>query len=285
MSVNLFIIGAAKSGTTSLCEYLAQHSQVFIPSIKEPHFFSDIKQTITTEVINDKKEYYALYKGRQEKYLMDGSTSYLFFSKLTAHRIKKHNKNTKIIILLRNPIDRLYSHYLMSKEMVGEEVHDFSHVINKDYRTKNGYHDAKVNPYLAPSFYFKNVEEYFRVFLKENIHVVVFEDLVDNLDGEMNQIFNFLDIDNICVNDKIYNSYKKMRIPWLNKILFNKYIISFKSIIPRSLKYYVKNIFYKKSVKPILDSKIREELKLLFNDDIDNLYKLIKKESILKWKK
>ena len=78
MKCNLFIIGAAKSGTTSLCEYITQHPKVFIPNIKEPHYFSNIKQTTTTRVINNMKEYSQLYKNRKEQYLCDGSTSYLF---------------------------------------------------------------------------------------------------------------------------------------------------------------------------------------------------------------
>tara|TARA_B100000161_G_scaffold265467_1_gene241838 strand:+ start:1028 stop:1885 length:858 start_codon:yes stop_codon:yes gene_type:complete len=285
MKCNLFIIGAAKSGTTSLCEYITQHPKVFIPNIKEPHFFSNIKQTTTTRVINNIKEYSQLYKNRKEQYLCDGSTSYLFFSKRTALKIKKYNKHAKIILLLRNPIDRLYSHYLMAKEMVGEEVNDIRFVINEDYRTKQGYHDSKVNPYLAPSFYFKNVEEYLNRFSKENVHIVIFEDLIANLDHEMSQIFSFLNLENICVNSKIYNSYKKMRNTYLNKVIFNKQSAFLKTIIPRKIKYFLKNILYKKSEKPTLDKKIREKLHIIFNDDIEKLYKLTQKESILKWKK
>ena len=149
----------------------------------------------------------------------------------------------------------------MAKEMVGEEVNDIRFVINEDYRTKQGYHDSKVNPYLAPSFYFKNVEEYLNRFSKENVHIVIFEDLIANLDHEMSQIFSFfLNLENICVNSKIYNSYKKMRNTYLNKVIFNKQSAFLKTIIPRKIKYFLKNILYKKSEKPTLDKKIREKI-------------------------
>lgn len=285
MNVNLFIIGAAKSGTTSLCEYLTQHSQIFTPNLKEPHFFSNIKSTISTTVVENEAKYFQLYKGRDEKYLIDGSTSYLFFSDLTAKRIKNYNKEAKIIIMLRNPVDRAYSHYLMAKDMVGDETYNFKDVLGQDYHGANGYHGSKVNPYIDPSFYFKNVAEYFKCFSKENIHIVIFEDMINNLQIEMNKIFEFLNIDRIHVDKEIYNRYQRFRIPWLNKILFNEYINFIKSKSSRKLKHSLKKIFYKKSSKPILDRVLYQKLQLMFDLDIDKLYKLTQNESVRKWKK
>ena len=114
---NLFIVGVPKAGTTTLCDYLNQHSDIFLPKIKEPHFFSKLTPQKYTEVVSDEKIYNNLYKNKTEQYKCDGSTSYFFFSKISSPSIFKYNLNSKIIMILRNPIDRSYSEYQMNVKL------------------------------------------------------------------------------------------------------------------------------------------------------------------------
>ncbi len=105
---NLFIVGAPKSGTTSLFHALAQHGAVFACKKKEPLFFgSDFsKNRCYTE-----EEYLDLFAAaKEETYLLEATTWYLF-SERAAREIFEFNPESKIIIMLRNPVDLLYSLY------------------------------------------------------------------------------------------------------------------------------------------------------------------------------
>src|SRR3954469_19217742 len=111
---NLFIVGAAKAGTTSLWTALGELPEVFMSPLKEPHFFSGVTPrrewashfpTVTTEA-----EYHQLFKGAGDaRYLGDASTSYLWAGSRAAEAIRRHNPEARIIAMLRDPVDRAYS--------------------------------------------------------------------------------------------------------------------------------------------------------------------------------
>ena len=112
---NLLIVGAAKSGTTSLHNYLNQHPSVFMCSPKEPHFLisNEIgEQRIPKGVLNI-EDYVSLFKGTSSKrYRGESSVMYLSFPEFAIKNIKKYLSNeVKIIIMLRNPVERAYSGY------------------------------------------------------------------------------------------------------------------------------------------------------------------------------
>ena len=118
MKVDFFIVGAPKAGTTSLYHYLNEHPQVEMSLQKEPDYFSEAaiqeqgiyygKNRIDTE-----EKYNTLFNTQKKDVIFgEGSVSYLFYPTV-AQDIKAYNSMAKIIIMLRNPIDRAFSHYLM----------------------------------------------------------------------------------------------------------------------------------------------------------------------------
>src|SRR5262245_16436607 len=114
---NFFIVGAAKAGTTSLHAYLSAHPQVFMPALKEPHYFADFELSPEFDnfmpVIRDQPAYQDLFRGSQGSTAVgEASPSYLC-DPAAAARIKAAIPDAKIVISLRNPVDRAYSHYLM----------------------------------------------------------------------------------------------------------------------------------------------------------------------------
>ena len=135
MKVDFFIVGAPKAGTTSLYHYLNEHPQIEMSSQKEPDYFSDTaiqeqgmyyrKNRIDTE-----EKYYSLFNVESKNVIFgEASVSYLFY-KSVAGDIKKYNANAKIIIILRNPIDRAFSHYLMDYRL-GLVSDTFDEIVNK----------------------------------------------------------------------------------------------------------------------------------------------------------
>ena len=107
---NLFIPGAGKSATSSLHEYLGQHPQIFMSKEKEPHFFSNDRNFQGD--LSDKLQLYArlFENGKACKYRGESSTGYMVFPSVV-ERIKKTIPDPYFIFVLRNPIDRAYSHY------------------------------------------------------------------------------------------------------------------------------------------------------------------------------
>ena len=117
MKVDFFIVGAPKSGTTSLYHYLNEHFDVEMSSQKEPDFFSDEslqKQGMYygRNRVDTIGKYNALFEKEDVILRGEASVSYLYYEDVPK-KIKEYNHDGKIIIILRNPIDRAFSHYLM----------------------------------------------------------------------------------------------------------------------------------------------------------------------------
>ena len=112
---NLFIVGAGKSGTTALYEYLNQHPAIFMSPVKEPHYFASdfyVKQSTSTfSRFTDEHAYLRLFENAaDEVWLGEASPSYLP-STVAASEIYKFNPASRIIIMLRNPIEAIYAAY------------------------------------------------------------------------------------------------------------------------------------------------------------------------------
>ena len=119
---SFFIVGAPKAGTTSLYHYLEEHPEVYMSPIKETNFFSS-KQMQEQELyydatpIQSKNQYLELFKDvSQEKQVGEASVSYLYYTGV-AKKILEFNPKAKIVIMLRNPVERAFSHYLMDKRL------------------------------------------------------------------------------------------------------------------------------------------------------------------------
>lgn len=148
---NFLIIGAAKSGTSSIYDYLKQHPQIYMSSIKEPIFFAFegeqidefgpfnddplAKGTLTNSATNI-DDYQALFRDVDgEKAIGEASVRYLYFSK-SPNRIKKYIPEAKLIAILRNPVDRAYSHFLMNLRKQFEPLNDFSKALQAEEKRK-----------------------------------------------------------------------------------------------------------------------------------------------------
>ena len=191
MTPNLFIPGAAKSGTSSLHDYLNQHPSVFMSSVKEPHYFSH------ANTFRNKSAYYNLFSGKETfAYRGESSTGYMVFPGVI-ERIKREIENPRFIFILRNPIDRAFSHYNWVRSFAAEQ-RDFREAVN---------HDATADPDPEKSFgkgykyyfqfglYGKYIENFYHSFDPETIHVISSEALKNSSLEVMNEIFRFLSLD------------------------------------------------------------------------------------------
>lgn len=180
-SPSFMVIGTAKGGTTSLYHYLNQHPLITMPKRKELHFFDTKKYQRGIE--------YYLTKFPREDITGDVTPRYMPAS-WVPQRVSAHFPDIKIIVLLRNPVDRAFSHY---KQQVYPKSHQtFEHHIKKEMeqlRTK-GKHIGLV--LLQRGFYAEQLRNWLRYFPKEQFLILKSEDFFKNTQETMDKIFAFL---------------------------------------------------------------------------------------------
>src|SRR5438067_1876114 len=147
---NFFIVGAARSGTTSFNRYLSQHPQVYITPRKEVHFFAAHHfprtgpgdEAINRRVIGEEEQYAQLFAGvAGEKAIGESSVFYLCFPG-TAERIAQAVPDAKIIVLLREPVDRAYSSYMHLVRYGREHLGFEEGLSHEEERRQKGFENA-----------------------------------------------------------------------------------------------------------------------------------------------
>lgn len=172
------IIGAARTGTSSLVKYLSKCDEVFIPVGVEPNFF--FKDTEYEKGLDYYREKY-FSNIVNDKIIGEKSTSYLYGGEKVAKRIKEEFPDVKLVMVLRNPIERAFSNYLFTVKN-NVEILDFDYAIkNEDFRKKHyigKWVDIKPYDYVGRSMYFEQVKAYIDVFGMDKIEILIFEELV-----------------------------------------------------------------------------------------------------------
>jgi len=268
---NFMCIGASKSGTTTLYEILKQHSEVFVPSFKEPHFFDN------HFIYNNGLEwYYNTYFKRVKNKIRIGdfTPSYLFEKKSAKRIFYDLGKDVKFIVILRNPVDRAYSLYLHSKRDQHETL-SFKDALKiekerlNNARKQNDYLSELRLSYVEQGLYGKMLEEYFKYFSKENFLIIHFEEeFIRKREETISRIFSFLELQYEQLNIGIKsNTVSMARSVWLKKILKKKGVWRnlIKKIIPSlMLRQIIINKIHKLNNKnftpPSLSKKDREEI-------------------------
>lgn len=197
---NLFIPGAGKSATSSLHEYLGQHPQIFMSKAKEPHFFSS-GFNFQGDVTEKLQAYAQLFEdGKECPYRGESSTGYMVFPGV-AERIKQTVPDPHFIFILRNPIDRAYSHYWwlrgrgyesrILKEAILADMHEEPDAENRIrgigwYRYYFAF--GKYGTYLRP---------FMEIFGRDRIHIITTEELNNSLKPTLDSCFRFLGLESL----------------------------------------------------------------------------------------
>lgn len=296
VKVDFFVIGAARSGTTSLYNYLIQHPRVFLPNIKELNYFSKVESNqyqdykkpnkkvhYHTKIIQSEKLYHQLFaEAKSDQLKGDISPSYIWAPD-TAKRIFEHNPNARIIVSLRNPVERAYSHYVMNVSVGYDTNQTFEHALNATKQRVWG----GGNLYLEWSSYFEGLKSYFELFKRENIKVLVFEDWVKEKEENLKEIFNFLNIEadvNIRLEEQFNQKVGYKNIKTLN-FLRSKYIRTWvDAVLPQKAKEVLKGaLFQKEEVQNRVDPVLMEQLKDHFREEVKQLESLTELPLIEKW--
>jgi hypothetical protein len=287
MKVGLFIVGAPKAGTTSLYHYLSEHPEVFMSREKETDFFSSeelkgLSFYYKSKSVPSLEAYKLQFEGATDaKILGEGSVSYLYYPKVPV-KIKEYNPSSKIIIMLRHPVDRAYSHYLMDYGLGLIDV-SFEEVMNR-----KGIEANKVfyQQCIELGFYYAQVKRYLDIFGASNVHLIEYESFKRNTSEEMQKVFEFIDIDlgfspNI---NKVHNRFSMPNNSYLRKLYAQVWLrkaLAF--VLPNNAIEKVKGVFFKQG-KPKLSSASRKQLLEIYAEDISKLEKMLNLD-LLEWRK
>jgi hypothetical protein len=292
---DFLVIGAGKSGTTSIDKYLNQHPEVFVPKKKEPNFFG--YELIREEDLGGNPDDLSHYRNsvtELDDYIQifenaaphqkkgETSNTYLYHPGAPM-RILHYIPEVKLIAILRQPADRLFSRYMHLARENRTPSKNFSDCLNRDSIW------WKRNDLVREGFYYKYLSTYFELFPRENIRIYIYEDFKDNPLQVMREIYEFIGVNSDFKPDVSlrYNESGLIRNRFLNKIYGQGGWISrtLMSVLPGVYQRLRSNLGLKKRMltlrsknleKVEMDKAIRKALTLeVYREDILNLEKLL----------
>jgi hypothetical protein len=284
--LDFLIVGAAKSGTSSLHYYLCNHPELCMPkNIKELHFWHthrhETERTITSKSNSIPKtieEYFSFFEHKKPHQICGEVTpAYLYFYEDTVANLKEYiadYQDIKIIIILREPIDKIWSQYKWSRNMkLDPERLTLPQSLKKE---KERLKDTS----LSPSLHFVNMSKYYEQvkYYQEHfkqVKVVLYDDLKREPLSVIKEITDFLNIseykpDNI---KQIYNTSRGTT--HMNKTVKKMTGLGFGRFIPRKIKDFLLNASYQEEK---MSAKTRKQLVAIFKPEINNLNKIIDKD-------
>ncbi|AFZ47930.1 sulfotransferase [Cyanobacterium stanieri PCC 7202] len=292
---NFIVIGAAKSGTSSLYYYLKQHPEIYMPASrdnKEPDFFTLEGESIQRmgpnglftmkNAITDLDSYQQLFaEVKDERAIGEASTSYIYSEK-ASQRIKYYMPNAKIIAILRDPAERAFSHFLFSLSNGREPIPNFAKTLaQEEKRIANNW--SFQWHHKQRGFYYAQLKRYYDIFDSNQIRVYLFED-IKNKPLELTQdIFEFLEVDPSFEANvkKRHNPTSVPKNQTLNTLLNrpNPLKDTIKYFLPINLRKGIADNLKKKNLgKPELSTKIRKQLIDEYREDILQLQDLINRD-------
>ncbi|NER78791.1 MAG: sulfotransferase [Leptolyngbya sp. SIO1D8] len=293
---SFFIVGAPKCGTTALCKYLNRHPEVYIPTIKELHFFD--KDLKTKKKFKSLSDYLEIFSEGQGKICGEGSPTYLY-SKVAAKEIYEFNPAAKIIIMLREPVEMMYSFH--SQHLFNgssETVKDFEKALDLESKRKQGKQipDRCIEPqilfYREFASYTDQVKRYLDTFGEAQVKVILFKNFTRNTAQVFRETLEFLGADpDFSAEFSTKNSNKQVRSSVLQTLIkyppakvleFGKYLLpipqSWRRALLENFKSGLKRFNTERKPRPALDPDLRYRLMKEFEPEVLRLEALIEND-------
>lgn len=296
---DFLIVGAPRSGTTTLYSCLCKHPHIFMSEEKEPMFFIFLGKDrsfqdsrlrkIASYTITDLEDYLRLFRHANERDTIgEASSWYLYDHETVLRNVKRiygnKAKEVKVIMILRDPADRAWSHFCL-KRALGEEHLGFEEAIHPEtirFRLQNGM--VPGFDYIGMGMYSRQVKTYIENF--SHVKILLFEDIVRDLPERLTEIFRFLGLEpvSVCQGEiklNVSGRPKNRLAVILDRLVYKPNVLkSFvKTAIPfrarKRLKYSMGSRIYEKET---LDKEIRKRLVNIYRHDILLTEKLINRD-------
>ncbi len=257
---NLFVVGAAKAGTTSLWRYLSAHPAIFMARVKEPHFFSQYDEGLFP-VVHDEASYLRLFAHARTPLRGEASPSYLW-NEAAAERIKRASPRAKILIALRDPVERMQALY-WHRVRIGFERQSFADAFERESSL-----------YARRGRCAADVRRFLRLF-GPDVRVLVFEELVRDFRRELAAVFAFLGVDPTVAERIELGAHNRFALP-RNAVAAGllrsaRARRAARHVVPHALRAPIEDLLMKRGTKPALDPDLDRTLTAFFRPDVREL--------------
>jgi hypothetical protein len=285
---NFLVIGAEKAGTTSLDDYLRQHPQIYMSPMKEPRYFAPEFYTVyyhgprvgSRSTPMTEAQYHALFADLGEQRAVgEVSPQYLYLPDC-AERIYQQLPHAKVVIILRDPVDRAFSAYCYQQRCGFEAGVSFEDALAlEEQRVRD--HWRPVWHYQHLGLYADQVERYLNLFPKEQVRVWLYDQLRADSVGLAQSVYDFLGVDSAFVPDTSVklNVSGQPKSRWLQNLLYrdNGLKSLAKAVLPKSFGNQLSRQVRQQNLgaKPTLAPATRARLIERYTPDILRLQVLI----------
>ena len=292
-------IGSGRSGTTWIVNILSEHPKICCPLLGKLNYFADTRPHNKTSEYNKRgiRGYLDLFKECGEGKIMGDFSSYYMVNPKVAEIIKEHFPNVKIWACLREPVERAYSDWLAFSNFKVKSKDDFE---NAFFGEQDGLY-PEGDGFRRRGFYYKQLKPYFDLFPRENIKIILHEDILKNPGKVAKEFYEFLGVHSNYVPDNLnekpakatQTKYKTLRqiinyLAGVSHKMEGSKIGGLIFLFKRKTK--ISNLFNKINdlnvkdfEKPKLDSEIKKRLKKIYLEDLEKLEKLIGRD-LSHWK-
>lgn len=305
---NFFIVGAPKAGTTSLYSYLDQHPRIYMSPLKETYYFSseiraenflnaeartrierdqlalqkylagDMREKRFGGVVTTWDNYLKLFQSASDEIAIGEATPHYLWSPCAAHGIAARIPHAKILISLRNPVDRAYSNYLHMLA-VGAADGSFRQEIEADLRRLN----RRVGlewPFLEYGQYTQQIKRYFQEFPRSQIHISFYEELQRSPATLVSSLYSFLGVGDFPVDVSLrHNEPVIPRLPTTTYLLRRSGLWPLlRSLAPASLRQRLQPLLRQSRASLLMDPADRAFLTDFYREDIARLATLLDRD-------
>ena len=305
---NFFIVGAPKAGTTSLYHYLDQHPDVYMSPVKEPNYFAEeirlgnvsaqwqdwahreynslqlylrgpMQEKRFGGIVASWSDYLKLFANvNGEKAIGEASVCYLW-SKTAARSIASTTPNAKIVMVLRNPVDRAFSQYKQALAS-GLIAKSFREQVRNSLKNQSDQFEL-LNPFLEFGLYYDQVKRYTEQFSEENLRIYLYEEFKQAPTQITSDIFSFLTVDPQFSPD-VSEQHLHTSLPRFKRINFmlKKHGVwsPLKNIVPDDYVPFFKKCVFRNKQRVELDPADRLPLSNYYREDIIRLSRLINRD-------
>ena len=286
--VNFILIGAVKAGTSSIYHYLKQHPDIFMSPMKETKFFqwdgedhrfsTELDQKIYQDSVKTFSDYLDQFSGVISEHAVGEATPSYLYNRNVPCRIHSRFPDAKLIVVLRHPVDRAFSHFLHTKRL-GYEPLDFQEALAEE----QGRIAANWGPswhYASQGYYYEQVKRFVDLFGRDRMSFYLFDELKLEPASVVRGMYSFLRVD----QEYKPNTSKKHNTGGLPKSQFLHQLMNepnapkaiLKTILPSGLRRSVNRMIGSQNVqKPVIDSQIRYSLSAKYEENIHQLEELI----------
>lgn len=300
MKPNFFIVGAPKCGTTAMHYYLNAHPEIFM-SRKELHYFGrDMRSPI---FVNEPGQYLSFFSEAKDQKRIGEAAIWYLYSTEAAAEIKAFSPDAKVIAIIRNPADMIYSYHAQRLYNGNEDVSEFERALALEEERRCGRRlPADPHPlhglrYLELGKYSEQIRRYITALGREQVMVIIFDDMAKSLDAVFAATLRFLGvdptvgIDPALKNDPcVVNTTRRVRSQWLHKFLkkppaavVNAGRLFLPAFVRHRLANALKHHNMERGARPPLPAALRQRLHDYYRHDVSELCKMLDRDLLALW--